>query len=262
MNPAVGKFQQYAKVAMVGFVIAQQITLGFAAKLFLKGKALRKFQISILQRSARLVLAILGVKVTVEKAANWRENQGYLVVSNHLSYLDTVIIASFQPVCFVSTIEVKETPVLGLTVEASGCLFVERRSRERLREEIKEMEQTLRDGFALTFFPEGTSSNGSSVLEFKSSLFAPAQRAGIPVLPAVIQLEAIDGKPITSANRDLFCWHGDMKFAPHLISIAGCEEIKVSLKILPEIPITEKISRDELSAGARAAIISHYHPNL
>ena len=105
-----------------------------------------------------------------------------------------------------------------------------------------------------------TSTNGSSVLPFKRPLFAPAVLAGVPVLPAVVQLIEIDGKSVSGQNRDLLCWYGDMQFAPHLLALAGLQSVKVLLKILPEIPIKDSTRREELAQEAQKAVTSHYKP--
>jgi len=252
------RLHQYWKVAVVLFVMFVQMLVGYAAMLVLRGSALRRFQIAVLRKNGRVILAVLGIEMKAEGLENWKPGHAYMLVSNHLSYIDTLLIASVQPVVLVSTMEVRETPFLGQVVNASGCLFVERRSRERLREEIKLMTDTLKEGFSLAFFPEGTTTNGSSVLEFKSSLFAPAQRAEVEVLPVVVQLEMVNGQSVSPANRDLFCYHSDMEFHPHLLALAGAERTRVTLKILPAISAAG--SREEVASLSHAAIVSHYRP--
>jgi 1-acyl-sn-glycerol-3-phosphate acyltransferase len=248
---------QYWKLLVVLFVMLVQVLIGYAAALFLRGPALRRFRIAVMRKNSRVILAVLGVELNTEGLENFRSGQAYMVVSNHLSYVDTLLFANAMPVVLVSTMEIRRTPFLGQVVNASGCLFVERRSRERLREEIKEMTETLKEGFSLAFFPEGTSTNGSSVLEFKSSLFAPAQRAEVPVLPVVVQLEKVDGQPVSAANRDLFCYHSDMVFHSHLLALAGADHTKVTLKILPSI---RSASREELASLSHSAIVANYRP--
>lgn len=254
------KLHQYFRLGAAVFVMAMHAVAGYAAALFLDGPRLRAFRIAQGQKNSATLLKILGIELRVEGLENWRPGQAYMVVSNHLSYIDTLLVTAAKPVCLVSTMEVRATPFIGQVVVASGCIFVERRSREKLREEIKLMGDTLKEGFSLMFFPEGTSTNGSSVLEFKSSLFAPAQRAGVPVLPLVVQLEKINGQPVSAANRDLICYHSDMEFFPHLLELAGCDDSVITLKILPEIPATEKISREDLAEQSRAAIVNNYRP--
>lgn len=251
---------KYFRLAVIVFIMAVQGLVGSAGAFFLSGDRLRAFRIARFRKNAAICLQVLGIRLRVEGLEHWRQEQAYMVVSNHLSYIDTLLFAAAGQVCLVSTMEVRGTPFVGWVVANAGCLFVERRSREKLREEIQFMADTLRSGFSLVFFPEGTSTNGSSVLEFKSSLFAPAQRGGVPVLPVVVQLERVNGEPVTAANRDLIAYHSDMELFPHLLQLAGSDRSEVTLKILPPIPVEEKTSRDELAAKARQAIVNSYRP--
>lgn len=254
------KIHQYWKMVVIGFLMLVHVIVGNVARLGLRGKELRAFRTRLIQRLASVALAVLGVQLVVEGEENWREGRNYLAVSNHLSYLDILLFASYRPMCFVSTVEVQKTPVLGQLAAAAGCIFVERRSRDNIKQEVETIANALRDGHSMIFFPEGTSTNGAQVLPFKRPFFAPALHAKVSVLPAVVQLLEIDGKPVTTANRDLLCWYGDMDFAPHLLALAGLRSVKVKLRILPEIPVSETTEREELVQRAQAAIHSTYQP--
>ncbi len=251
---------QYWKMVVIGFVLIAHLTIGFLAKFFLYGARRRAFHISMLQRNSRVVLAVLGVQLRVIGDQNWRPGQNYVVVANHLSYLDTLLFAAYKPACFISSVEIRETPFLGRIVESCGVIFVERRSRKNIPKEIGYMETVLKEGFSLMLFPEATSTNGAKVLDFKRAFFAPCQRQGIPVLPAVVQLEELDGEKITTANRDTLCWYGEMQLAAHLFALAGHRHAIVALKILPEISVSETNTRDELAEQAHAAIVQNYRP--
>jgi 1-acyl-sn-glycerol-3-phosphate acyltransferase len=251
---------QFWKMVVIAFLMLVLVLVGNVARLFASGKELRAFQNRLTQRLARTGLAVLGIRLEVKGAENWRTDRHYLVVSNHLSYLDVMLFAAFRPMCFVSTVEVHRTPVLGHLARAAGCIFVERRSRDNIRGEIESIAGALRDGHDMIFFPEGTSTNGSSVLPFKRPFFAPAIHAGVPVLPAVVQPLAINGHAVTSANRDLLCWYADMEFAPHLWKLAGLRRVRYALKILPEIPVEAGTEREELVQRAQSAIQETYQP--
>ncbi len=147
------RLHQYWKLAVVLFIMFVQMVLGYAAALVLRGSALRRFRVATMRKNGRVILAVLGIELRAEGLEQFKPGQGYMVVSNHLSYIDTLLFAAIMPVVLVSTMEIRQTPFLGQVVNASGCLFVERRSRERLREEIQEMTSVLKEGFSLAFFP-------------------------------------------------------------------------------------------------------------
>ncbi len=97
--------------------------------------------------------------------------------------------------------------------------FISRNSRHA-KKVAGALEDMLDEGKSLILFPEGTSSVGTSVLPFKSSLFSllePKESAPpLPIQPFILELVSVNGEPATAANRDLYSWYGDMDFAPHI----------------------------------------------
>ena len=90
----------------------------------------------------------------------------------------------------------KETPFLGLLTEMAGCTYVERRSRDNIKNEIKDIEATLNEGFNVVIFPEGRSTNGEKVHPFKKSLLMACAESDANIMPAVANFRFINGEPI------------------------------------------------------------------
>lgn len=106
-----------------------------------------------------------------------------LVVSNHLSWLDIVVINAARPCRFVSKSEVKAWPLIGSLVAGAGTLFIEReRPRDALRV-VHHLAECLQAGDVLAVFPEGTTGDGSAVLPFHANLLQAAVVTGRPVQP-------------------------------------------------------------------------------
>lgn len=160
-----------------------------------------------LQAACRGVLASLGISYRVEGSP---ATHG-LVVSNHLSYLDILIYSAAMPCVFVSKAEVNDWAYFGFAARSAGTLFIDRSSRASAAAIAEEMEQRLKLPVPVLLFPEGTSTDGSSVLRFHPTLFEPAVRAGAPVTPAAVRYVIGNEVP----EREL-CWFGDAPFLPHL----------------------------------------------
>jgi 1-acyl-sn-glycerol-3-phosphate acyltransferase len=141
---------------------------------------------------------------------------GNLWVANHLSYLDIVVLAALGPVQFVSKSEVAEWPGLGVLARMNGSLFLSRtRPRDALR--VSEaIEASLASGLSVVVFPEGTSSDGRTLLPFKPALLDSAARGAYPVLPMALRYHSHHA----DAENDL-CWHGDRDFVPHFWKVLG-----------------------------------------
>src|SRR2546426_8473171 len=127
-----------------------------------------------LQGSSRRILRIFGLEAEVGGDI---PTTG-LLVSNHLSYLDILVLAAISPCLFVAKQEVKHWPLFGWFARLAGTVFVHRESRIQAATAASEIDAALRTGVLVVLFPEGTSSGGEAILPFKSSLLEPAAGKG------------------------------------------------------------------------------------
>jgi 1-acyl-sn-glycerol-3-phosphate acyltransferase len=204
---------------------------GFLGILPLATWRIQKLRSAMHSFFCRLGLIVMGVKTQIE-GLDKIKGKNFLIVSNHLSYLDILIIAANFPSSFVTSVEIKETPGLGLITRWAGCLFVERRSKENIHNEISEITEALKNGLNVTIFPEATSTNGESVLRFRSPLYNAAIFSEKDILPICLNYQFIGNEPINLSNRDKLCWYGDMSFMPHLIELMKNKRIKIKLDVL------------------------------
>jgi 1-acyl-sn-glycerol-3-phosphate acyltransferase len=165
-----------------------------------------------LQSAAQRVLRSVGIVSTVVGEA---PGSG-VVVANHLSYLDIVILSSAMPCFFVAKAEIARWPFFGKAARAGGTLFINRGSLMSAERVASAISERLDLPVPVLFFPEGTSTDGTEVLRFHSRLFEPAVRAAVPVTTATLRYVIEDG----SDEREL-CWYGDDPFLPHLWKALG-----------------------------------------
>ncbi|MBY0517319.1 MAG: 1-acyl-sn-glycerol-3-phosphate acyltransferase [Bacteriovoracaceae bacterium] len=202
------------------------------------------------QLAAKLVLKILNIQLT----APLPEIHGKMVVCNHLSYVDVLLIFAYVPGRFITSVEIKETFLLGQITQLASCFFVERRKSKRIPEVLKNemlsMQQTLKSGFNVILFPEGTSSNGETVLPFKSTLFQVAIDSQIPIQPLTLKY-LIDPR-----DQDSVYWYGDMTFADHLYRLCLLKEVKAHITALGAIEPNQE--RSILAKIAHSNILESY----
>jgi len=158
------------------------------------------------------VLNAVGILPTVRG----RPPSRGVVVANHLSYLDIAIISSVMPCFFVSKEEIAAWPYFGRAARTGGTIFIDRRSRASTAVVARQISERLSLPIPVLLFPEGTSSDGSQVLRFHSSLFQPAIAAAAPVTAAAVRYVLEGG----GHERDL-CWFDDTLFLPHLWKALG-----------------------------------------
>ncbi len=136
-----------------------------------------------------------------------------LFVSNHTSWLDVLVLGAALEARFVSKAEVASWPLIGWVAKLGRSVFVSR-SRSRTGHESDALAERLKAGEAIILFPEGTTSDGTRVLPFRSSFFSVAQHAA-QVQPATVVYDRIGFLPACRRDRPLFAWYGDMETASH-----------------------------------------------
>ena len=171
-----------------------------------------------------------------------------LLVSNHLSYLDIVLIGAVTPAVFVSKADVRGWPLFGWLATISGTVFIERERRTHVGAVNREIESALAEGALVVVFPEGTSSDGTEVLPFRASLLEPALRGGHEIATAWLHYELADG----DAKQEV-CYWGDHTFFPHLLNLLGKKSVRATVRFGKFRRTTD--DRKELANHLREAIL-------
>ncbi|MGZ3788113.1 MAG: lysophospholipid acyltransferase family protein [Bacteriovorax sp.] len=231
-----GLIRQLIKAPCFAFLLLAYFSVSFFIYLLcgLDFGRSRPYLIKVISFCSRVGLKIIGINVVQNiRPANLDLEDNYLIVSNHLSYIDVLIIGGFFPSCFVTSKEMKETFFLGQICMLGGCLFVDRKNRNHLHREVKELTDALEGGHNVAIFPEATSTDGSSVIRFRRPLFQAAIDARSKILPVCLNYRAIDASPVTIKNRDTVFWYGDMTFLDHILKLFSFKKMSVELTVLP-----------------------------
>jgi 1-acyl-sn-glycerol-3-phosphate acyltransferase len=204
-----------------------------------------------LQGSAQAILKVLDIKTVVEG----QPPMCGLVVSNHLSYLDIIIISAAMPCFFVSKIEVGDWPFFGKAARSGGTIFLDRSSRDSANAVAEQMTARLKLPIPVLLFPEGTSTDGSQVLRFHSRLIDPATAAGVPITAAAIQYIVGGGVE----EREL-CWFGASGFTGHLWKVLGVKSFAARLhfgqsRVYSDRRVAADQTHDEIVAWREAGTL-------
>jgi lyso-ornithine lipid O-acyltransferase len=189
------------------------------------------------------LLAILAVRVDVRGEP---VDGTAFVVSNHVSWLDIPLIGVQRPVHFLSKAEVRDWPLIGLLAQAVGTLFIRRGSGESLRKS-EEIAEHLKLGRTVLVFPEGTTTEGSSVKRFFPQLFSAPALAGVPVQPLALRYLDSCGQHDAS-----LAFIGDDEFHLHLWQMLRRDDVRVSL--CWGAPFLADEDRDQLARRAHASV--------
>ncbi|HKM64802.1 MAG TPA: lysophospholipid acyltransferase family protein [Acidisphaera sp.] len=210
------------------------------------------------------VARLLGVRVRVIGARvhpGAMEGDGkrpVLFVSNHSSWLDIPVLGGRLPACFVSKDEVGTWPVIRTIARLGRTVYVSR-NRRRTAEEAALMRGRLADGDNILLFPEGTSSDGSRVLPFRSAFFAiadaPTPDAPRPIIqPVSIVYDRMGWLPTERATRTVFAWYGDMNLAAHFWYLAQLRGMRATVLLHTPIDPAHYPSRKALAQAVWKAV--------
>lgn len=194
------------------------------------------------------LLRILGVRVRVH--GDIAGDRPLMIVANHVSWLDVFALNAVTPVRFVAKSEIRQWPAIGWLSARTGTLFIERGRRRDTARVGGLVAEALRSGDVVAVFPEGTTTDGSQVLRFHSSLLQPALAAEAGVQPVALRFERSDGSLCVEAAYD-----GDKSLWHTLLQIVAQREIHVQLNFLPLLQ-TGAADRRALADAAQAAIVS------
>ncbi len=209
---------------------------------------------------SKMALIVLGVKVNLKNMDSYiNTDKNYMIVSNHLSYLDIFVIYTALPAVFVANAELEEEFLLGDVTRYAGGIFVERRNRTKLLEDMDKISDVLNMGLNIVLFPEATTSNGESVLPFKAPFLKSAIDTENDVLPVCMNYKKINGGPVNKDNRDFIFYYGSIGFFEHFIRLLGVGSIEVEMQALEVIKMNPNMTRKELSQTAYEKISGAYN---
>jgi 1-acyl-sn-glycerol-3-phosphate acyltransferase len=205
----------------------------------------------LVQRWSARLLRMLHVDTRVHGALG--PNGGnVLIVANHVSWLDIFVLNAVCPVRFVAKAELARWPLVGRLVRGSGTLFIERARRRDTHRVNQTVTDALAGGDVVALFPEGTTSDGASVLPFKSSLLQSIVDASGHVQPLALRYRTPDGARSTAP-----AYVGDDTFASSFWRVCGVPRLHVDLVPLQRVPAAGRHRRavaDEAEAAIRRAL--------
>jgi len=184
----------------------------------------------------RILCALIGVRI--REVGTRSTASPALILSNHVSWLDISVISALSPVVFVAKSEVAGWPVFGWLAKLQRTVFINRQARHQTGAATREIAGRLLGGDAVVLFAEGTSSDGTRVLPFRSALVGAvhhalgnsAHHASITVQPMSVAYIGFGGVPIGRALRERVAWYGDADLMPHLARVlaSGAVDVTVS----------------------------------
>jgi lyso-ornithine lipid O-acyltransferase len=196
------------------------------------------------------VVTIVGVRIRV---SGHKAQRGAFQLANHVSWIDIPALAATTGSAFVGHDGLAAMPLLKWLCAMNDTVFVARHDRGSVHRQIEQVRAALRDTGTLTIFPEGTTSDGTRLLPFKSSLLSALEPVppGIAVQPVLLDYgaEAAD-----------IAWIGEEPGIDNFLRIlARRRPVAVTVRFLPELTGDAVVHRKAMAAAARDAILQAIH---
>jgi lyso-ornithine lipid O-acyltransferase len=199
------------------------------------------------ERTARRLLTIHGVTVT---AAGETPRAPAVLVTNHVSYLDPLVVAAVAPCIAIAKGEAERWPLIGAGLRALGVVFVQRGDAHSGAVALRRARRALEGGAIVLNFPEGTTGTGGAVAPFRRGIFGLARMAGVPVVPAHV-----------SYDDDRVPWIGGQAFAPHYWRLSRTARIGARVRFGEPWTVGACDDPGAVAARARAAVIALASPD-
>lgn len=206
-----------------------------------------------------MLCRLLGLQVRVIGRPARRDGRPVVFASNHSSWLDILTLGGVLEGCFIAKEDVGRWPVIRTVARLGRTVFVSRRAANTGRERDA-MRDRLDAGDNLILFPEGTSSDGSRVLPFRSVFFSVAEArtngarpgshplAQRPLIqPVSVVYDQLGGLPMGRASRPVFAWYGDMDLASHYWRLAQHRGLRATVLLHPPVDPAAYASRKALA---------------
>ncbi len=205
----------------------------------------------------RSVARSLGIRIITHGAP--AVGGPVLFVSNHLSWADIPVLGARLPAAFVAKSDVAGWGIVGRLATLGRTVYVERGRRSSTGAQRDAIAERLAAGDSLILFPEGTNSDGTGVLPFKSALFAVTD--GVPetrIQPVTIAYTRVNGMPVTRMQLPDLAWVGDTELMPHVIGFMGLGRITAEIRFHTAVHASDFADRKALAQHCHTVIADAY----
>jgi 1-acyl-sn-glycerol-3-phosphate acyltransferase len=199
---------------------------------------------------SRAGLLAFGVRLRVIGEGRFAPpGAGVLVVVNHVSWLDIIVLNAIQPCRMVAKRELRDWFVIGRLATATGAVYIDRERLSTLPRTVGDLAAALRAGERVAVFPEGTVWCGRGLGRYRPASFQAALDAGVPVRPVVLRFRLGHGRDLTTAPA----YVGKGTLWTSLRRVAALRGLVVEAVVLPELTAGDHADRRALASAAHAA---------
>ena len=226
------------------------VALGFIVLVLISPLRTSNLKKKVINFWSKMLLSLVRLRVICRGAKNELPAYPFIVVANHISWLDIFVLLSVLPVSFIAKIEIKKWFFLGYLVKMAGTIFIDRNRPKSIREVAKKItEKSLDHKKSYAFFPEGKTSPGKTIQKFHSGLFSLFfENQDLTILPVLIKYKKDD------IFTDVCAYVDEMTLLESVFRIIMNPNLSAEVQIMPVSTI--KITGDEIPSLGRKYLAS------
>jgi len=211
----------------------------------------------------QLLLRIIGVRVNVH--GSFSTAHPLLLVANHVSWVDILVMGSIKEICFIAKSEINSWPIINWLAKLQGTVFIDRSKRRDAAIQADTIANRLLHGDVMVLFAEGTTGDGNKILDFNSSLLGAAQYAVgqshidlVMVQPVAITYTRLHGIPLGRRYQSLASWPGDVGLAPHLLNFLRNSAFDVDVFLGKPLEFSATTNRKTLTKAVNLQVATMF----
>jgi 1-acyl-sn-glycerol-3-phosphate acyltransferase len=248
------KFHAILRFAAFVFLTFGIYALWWTGALFVSDEKRKiNWQRFIFRNWARGFVRIANLKLEIKGAP---PKPPFLLVSNHLSYIDIAALRSIAECVFVAKADIESWLMAGTMIRNLGMIYINRENRRDIPRAGAKVIEAMERGEGVAIFAEGTTSNGSRILPFKSSLLEFAAARDLPVYYSTVSYETAPGE--IPASESVCWWRPESDFVPHILELFKMPGFRGSITF-GDAPIVSS-NRKELAEKLHEAASAQFVP--
>lgn len=211
----------------------------------------------------KFVLKLIGVRVNVH--GKFSDAHPLLLVCNHVSWVDILVMGSVRSLSFIAKSEIGSWPVINRMAKLQGTVFVDRNKARDTANQADTIASRLLHGDVMVLFAEGTTGDGNKILPFNSSLFGAAQYAVrqshiemTMIQPVAITYTRLHGVPLGRRFQPYASWPGNVGLAPHLINFLKLAAFDVDVVLGSPVEFTSTTNRKIISKAVNVQVATMF----
>ena len=212
----------------------------------------------------RLIKLVIGININFDKTKINKANLGVLYIANHVSWFDIICLGTLLKARFIAKKEVSEMGIFGFLAKLSNTFFIDNSNKSKIIEYNNFIQKKLRNGENFIIFPEGTTSDGNGILDFKSSMLECAfdKNNQINIQPISICYTKINNVPMGIYLGRNIAWVGDTPMIVAMVNFLRSGRITVDIIFHDLMSINNFRNRKELASYCEKQILNGINKNI